>query len=55
MTLNIKYFLKNIILNPVEGYREALEDYKKDQKYKNLEHPHKNLDMWTAEIWHNSY
>ena len=43
MTLNIKYFLKNIILNPVEGYREALEDYKKDQKYKNLEHPHKKI------------
>ena len=29
MTLNIKYFLKNIILNPVEGYRELLRTIKK--------------------------
>ena len=36
MIFNIKYFLKNILNNPIEGYLEFIEDYKKDNKYKDI-------------------
>ena len=41
MSLNIKYFLKNILNSPIEGFKEFNEDYKKDNKYKNLDNKKK--------------
>ncbi len=36
MILNIKYFLKNILYNPIEGFREFNKDFQKDIKFKTL-------------------
>ncbi len=43
MTLNFKYFLKNIIINPVEGCKETYIDYKKDYNYKNFQNNTKKI------------
>ena len=43
MSFNIKYFLKNILNNPINGFKEFTEDYKKDNEYKNLDSNKKKI------------
>ena len=40
---NLKYFVKNLIINPSEIFEETIEDLKKDLKYKNHKNPHKKI------------
>lgn len=43
MTFNLKYFLKNITLNPIECIKETYFDFKKDYHFKNHINPQKKI------------
>ena len=43
MTFNLKYFLKNITLNPIECSKETYFDFKKDYHFKNHINPQKKI------------
>tara|TARA_B100001093_G_scaffold92843_1_gene84999 strand:- start:5775 stop:6668 length:894 start_codon:yes stop_codon:yes gene_type:complete len=43
MVFNIKYFLKNMVRNPIEGYKEFIEDIQKDNRYRDFKNDNKKL------------